>query len=359
MQVLEHGWQTLFRMYFNREISLPFIDCANNQITQILEKELSGCSRYTRIRWGSENELVYNKGVVSCLRGEFAFIYGYIVVDIKWHSRSKRIYDIADTDIDCADIIFELNGLDVHKMSHYIKPRWSLFTFPETTIEHLLSHNKLKMSPGFLKCADEQLSRQFEYRTGLKINKQVSVIIPTDAPQFLYEKGIVSKFSITLFVSHNWNPLFMLWKSKSGRIYDIADEDINCDDIEFSFNESFDALLYHKQMYPKVDLPFKFKNLPFELVIERLNMDCVFIMELKPERIPFAQEYVEKIDQCIDDYSMKAERSGGNPVHNWRTTVEGNTIVCDMDSGYAEAEILKVLVKLFTKLNVFSKVTVQ
>jgi len=46
-------------------------------------------------------------------------------------------------------------------------------------------------------------------------------------------------------------------------------------------------------------------------------------------------------------------------VLNWRTEVEDNRIIYQMDTGFAGPEILKTLFKLFAKMNIFSKVTVQ
>ncbi|MGN6435548.1 MAG: hypothetical protein ACTHMM_03405 [Agriterribacter sp.] len=165
--------------------------------------------------------------------------------------------------------------------------------------------------------------------------------------------------NVTLYVNHNGNELSIQWTSKSGRIYDTADEDIPCDDIVFSFDDSFDALLYHKQMHPKVALPFKLKNLPFEVKIERLNIDCVITMTLKDGYTNQAAEAAKKIDKCIDDFNTKAEKKGEDCVHNWKTEVENNVIMCEMDSGYAGVEILKTLFRQLVKINIFSKVVVE
>lgn len=359
MQVLDDGWQKLFKMYFDREMSLSFINCADKQISKILETNLPGSVQYTRLRWDPAKALIYIKGLVSILKTEFSFNYGHLIVDIRWHSRSNRIYDIADTDIDCPDIVFELEGLDVAKMNHLIKPKWSLFTFPESTIDSLLQLNKQRTSVAFIKCADVQLSGQFEARTCIKINRNISITFPLGEERFRYEKDKISKLSVLLYVNHNWNEMFILWKSKSGKIYDIADDDIPCEDIEFSFDNSFDALLYHKQLYPKVALPFNLKNLPFEVTIERLNIDCVITMTLKDDAASKAEEAVQKIDTCINDFNTKAEKDDEDAVHNWRTEVEDNRIIYQMDTGFAGPEILKTLFKLFAKMNIFSKVTVQ
>lgn len=361
MQVLDDGWQKLFKFYFDKEISKLFIHCANTQITNILNKELPASLNVAKLNWGPEETLLYSKGLLSSIDSRFLLPYGILPVKICWHSQSGRIYDIADTDIDCEDIVFELEGLDVAKMSHLIKPKWSLVTFPEAIVERLQRHLKREISLGFIKCANDQLSKQFETRTGIKITRNIciSVPIPVHGQEFLYKKNIVSKLSIDLVVNGNGNSLSILWKSKSGRIYDMADEDVPCDDIEFWFDDSFDALLYHKQLYPKVDLPFNLKNLPFEVTIERLNIDCVITMTLKDDAVSRAGEAVQKIDTCIDDFNTKAEKNEEDAVHNWRTEVEDNRIIYEMDTGFAGPEILKTLFRLCAKMDIFSKVTVQ
>lgn len=65
------------------------------------------------------------------------------------------------------------------------------------------------------------------------------------------------------------------------------------------------------------------------------------------------------VDTCINDFNMKAEKNEEDAVRNWRTEVEGNRIIYEMDTGFAGPEILKTLFRLFARMNIFSKVTVQ
>ncbi|MGN6491395.1 MAG: hypothetical protein ACTHLE_05315, partial [Agriterribacter sp.] len=345
--------------YFNQEISLQFIDCAHQQIARILDSTVPESSMHARLYWlPLPNKLEYQKGAVCSLKSQLLMSYGQLKVNICWTAKSGKIYGIEDTDIDCGDIVFTVEGLDAEKIKHAIKPVWSLFTFPEDTILTFREQNKLSLSTTFIRCADNQLSKEFEARTGIKINQHIG-LLSISTSLFYYEKGEVSKIAIVLYVNHNWNETSIQWTSKSGRIYDTADEDIPCDDIVFSFDESFDALLYHKQMYPKVELPFKLKNLPFEVKIERLNIDCVITMTLKDGYADQAEEVAQKIDKYIDDFNTKAEKKGEDCVHNWLTTAQNNTLVCEMDSGFVGPEILKALFKLFAKMDLFSKVVVE
>lgn len=360
MRVFDRDYQHLFKLYFNQEISLQFIGCANQQISRILEDTVAESSKHARLYWSSLlNKLQYQKDKTSTLKSGLLMSYGQLEVNICWTAKSGKIYSIEDTDVDCNDIVFTVDGLDAEKIKHGIKPIWSLFTFPEDIKNAFLHYHKITMSLSFIKCANAQLSPQFEARTGIKLNRNVGIITLTHGTEFLYEKKAVSRLSVDLVVNAHGNTIFILWKSKSGRIYDTADEDIPCDDIVFSFDESFDALLYHKQMYPKVQLPFKLSNLPFEVKIERLNIDCVITMTLKDDYTDKAEEAEQKIDKCIDDFNTKAEKKEEDCVHNWKTFIEGNTIVYEMDTGFAGPEILKTLFKLFAKMDIFSKVVVS
>ena len=122
----------------------------------------------------------------------------------------------------------------------------------------------INISEQFLRCADIHLKKKFEFETGLKVSKNVSTsfVWPEN---FFYEKDTISKMPINIYINHNWNTVNILWKSKSGRVYGIADSDIDCGELEFWF-EGLNPLLYHKQLYPQVALPFKLKDLSYELV---------------------------------------------------------------------------------------------
>ena len=58
-------------------------------------------------------------------------------------------------------------------------------------------------------------------------------------------------------INYKLTKVTILWKSKSGRIYDLADTDIDCNDIELWFDK-LDPLLCQKQMFPKEELVYDF-----------------------------------------------------------------------------------------------------
>src|SRR5262245_23717363 len=105
----------------------------------------------------------------------------------------------------------------------------------------------IEFSEEFIICADIQLSKIFEHQMGIKINKKTSFSSPMPDSK-VYEQGPISRFNTRIYINHHWNPISFLWKSKSGRIYELNDSDIDCNDIEFWF-EGLDVNLFLKQLF--------------------------------------------------------------------------------------------------------------
>lgn len=216
----------------------------------------------------------------------------------------------------------------------------------------------LKTSEQFFSCADIQLTNFFVLATGLKPGKRVSISLPPVELQ--YEKGEISNIHIQIYINHNWNPVTMLWKAKSDRIYTIADTDIDCNDLEFWF-EGLDPLLYYKQLYPHEELPFKFKNLSYELVVTRLIMDdCSINMYLRKEEIANATAIMNQTDDFIaafNEQSEKLDRKYG-VVHNWKRKLEADKLAYEIDTGSAGTFLLKRLLPFLSKMNCFSRIEI-
>lgn len=174
-----------------------------------------------------------------------------------------------------------------------------------------------------------------------------------------YKPGKISSLGLNIYVNHNWNPVTVVWTSKSGRIYDVNDTDIDCSDIEFGF-EGLDPLLYHQQLYPKAELPFKLKDLSYEMVVTRLNMECTVEMQLKIEEIGNVRAILDKTDKFIDNFntlSEKKDRKDG-VVHNWKRRIEENTLIYEIDTGFSGPVFIKKLLLFLSKLNAFEKVEI-
>lgn len=244
----------------------------------------------------------------------------------------------------------------------------TLFEEIKSQIYRLMQCYSLLVSESFIKCANEQLTQQFINQTGLKPGKNLRLVmlshgfnLPVYGEYLIPSKNSSgNKLCITLWVNHNQNPVTIYWKSKTMAYQPKLHEEVDCNDIEFWF-ESLDPLLYHQQLYPNVTLPFKLKDLSYELVVQRLNMDMVIEMVLNENEIPNTSFIVDKIDKMMNDYnnkSMQKDREDG-VVHNWKKKVEDNKLIYDIDTGSAGAPFLKKLLVYLSKMNCFSKVEVS
>lgn len=219
----------------------------------------------------------------------------------------------------------------------------------------------LILSDKFISCAETQLPLDFEKKTGIKLRKIIG-LAPTYKDLFFYNNGEISNFAVDLGIHNYATTVTVNWQSKSGRIYETYDEDIDCNDIEFWF-EGLNPLEHHKQLndYGNTALPFKLKDLSYELVVTALNMDMTIEMNLKEELVSKANDLIKEIDKMMDGYnekSMKNDRKDG-VVHNWKKRVEDDKLIYDIDTGSAGAPFLKKLLVYLSKMEWFTKVEVS
>ena len=148
----------------------------------------------------------------------------------------------------------------------------TLFVDAKTVINSFLHSYSLVVSKEFIDCADQQLTKLFTHNTGIKPGKNVCVSIseqyvgaPIYTSYYIPDLNFFGrKLLLTLYINHNWNPITIYWKSKSGtKNYKLHDTDIDCNDIKFWF-ENLDTDLYIRQLYPEDKFPFKLKNLSYE-----------------------------------------------------------------------------------------------
>lgn len=232
----------------------------------------------------------------------------------------------------------------------------TLFVAPQITVDTFQTLYKRVISLEFTSCMDIQLTRLFELKTSLKINKQISISSMSDY-RFFVETGKVSKIAFNIYVNHNWNPVTVLWKSKSGRIYKLEDTDIDCEDVEFWFEE-LDVALIHRQMFPNVKLPFKLKDLSYELIVTRINMDATIELQLKAEQLNDVQKIELEIDNFITGFNEKSEKKDRlhGVIHNWKTRMEGDKMIYDIDLGSTGPYFFKKLLPHLSELNYFTLV---
>lgn len=232
----------------------------------------------------------------------------------------------------------------------------TLFFDPQITVDNFQRWYKIDISWEFTNCMDIQLTKLFELQTGLKPGKNLSISWPSELI-FFVEIGEISKVAFSIYANHNWNDVTVLWKSKSGRIYQLADIHIDCNDIEFWFEE-LDVALIHRQMYPNVKLPFKLKDLSYELIVTRINMDCTIEMQLKEEYLNDAQNIIIRIDSFIAGFNEKSEKKDRvhGVIHHWKPKIENDKIIYDIDLGSSGPYFFKKFLPHLSTLNYFTRV---
>jgi hypothetical protein len=360
--LLSNDWKKILFTCYGVNSSNEFFKCADNQLSSIFESETN--LKITPEIWmqlDHENQFIYKKDDISVIESRILLKYGILKVNFLWNSKSGRIYAISDSDIDCTDITFWFEELNPAQCNSFMNPKWSLITFPVTLIEMFKNQSNLTVSEEFVATADAQLTPLFEKTVGYKVNKHVSIsTIGKDDTRFVYEKGPISKLSINIYNNHNWNFVLIHWQSKSGRVYDVGDTDIDNNDIEF-WIEGIDVAMYNQQMYPKATLPFKLKDLSYELVVTRLNTDCTFTAIVKPEAANNREVIGKALTDFIESFNLASEAKDRKDgvVHSAKVTMQGeNILLLEMDMGSAGAAFVKKLLNSISAHNYFTKVEI-
>lgn len=218
------------------------------------------------------------------------------------------------------------------------------------------------ISDFFLDCADLQLKVNFEKQTGIKPKQGKIAITIFDVPEFNYLKGNISKMDISVIIIASSSFAKICWQSKSGRIYEPADENINCNNIQFWF-EGLDPTLYYKQLYPNDPLPFKIKKAYFPIEINRLTITLLLSVYFTESTSQSRQIVIDKVGEIINNWNLKMEKEDAlkiskgledfdskGVVHNYSIVKnEENHLGILIDLGSADAMVIKRIITLFTK----------
>jgi hypothetical protein len=354
LQTKSTPWQYLKRLYGDLEVSEEFVSCADAQLTAFFEDQIGMKAEWPIVLSFAtiSMPLDYQRGEVSRINGELRLKYSLLKVNVAWESKTPgKIYGLGDVNFDCGDLKFWIEGLDKEKVMHFLKPKWTLLTFLESSLEMFKREFNLDMSLGFAHSLNQQLTEQFERLVGVKVNKEIGLNLHSDYNPVVVDGVAQQKFTSKMYINHNWNPVTVCWRSKSGRVYTISDRDVDPNDIEFWF-EGIDPVAYHKQLYPNDKLPFKIKDLPFELNVLRLNMNCNIAITLHPEQANAAESLLVTIGNFIDDFNQKSEkRNRANGVvhsHTGQITPEG-ILELEVDTGFSGPIFLKNFLKMLAK----------
>jgi len=219
----------------------------------------------------------------------------------------------------------------------------------------------MKTPIAFLECAEKQLRADFLLKTGIRSSNKVCVSCPGPAWGLGIVKGEISSVIQGLIVIEDSQMVRVAWKSKSGRIYDISDGDIDCSDIEIWF-ENIDVAFVHKYLYPNSHLPFKLKNLSYQLEVVRLIMDCEISLFLDPGTESEWKDVMIKVDNYLDQFNRDSEKKDRKYglVHHWSRTFQPPSIIkYQLDMGSAGMFFFKDFLNFLSALDLFEKVIVE
>lgn len=237
----------------------------------------------------------------------------------------------------------------------------TLFVNLNIVVDYFKRNYNLELSNEFISIADKQLSKIFEQRTGIEINPNRVCFSLPEKNEFYFSSGKISNFFLRLYVNHHWNDCSIQWVSLSGKIYLPSDTVIDTNDLLFSF-EQLDVKLIYEQMYSQ-SLPFfEMKGLPFELIVQRINKDCIIEFEYKSKIATsfHIENFEERLNGFISEFNIDSESKDRKfgVVYNWRSKVNGQLLVLEIDLGSAGYYFLKQLLFYVAKLDFFTKVSI-
>jgi hypothetical protein len=211
-------------------------------------------------------------------------------------------------------------------------------------------HEDLFSCPEFYHCADEQLEQELlKHFRWQKIPKGVGLSGSLRSFHEGYSPGGISWWESNICVGAYTSSCYVYWRTRSGRVYHPSDIP-DCDDLEF-WIEKLDVAAFLRALYGPSSLPFKLKNLSFELKTGAIDMSMTAFLLPAPEReLNDVQKAVDDLTAEINQQSEAKGRKFG-VVHNWRTETEGNGLRMNFDMGSADFTWLKKWLQALSDLN--------
>ena len=163
-------------------------------------------------------------------------------------------------------------------MFKFINPGWKKL---------LTLYFDLDVSNNFIECAFKKLTNAFIEQTAMGKDKLLhAALIWQKEDGFTYQKGTISKLSSHINFKYGKLAVFICWRSKSGHIYELHEENIDCADLECWF-EGLEVEKCKQLMFPKWTL-ITFKD--------------DFIEQLaKKTGIPVSNEFIRCADAQLSD----------------------------------------------------------
>ncbi len=368
-------WEKIFEMDFNFKISEQFINCLDVKLSEWLPHFLGLSSldfnEFDSLHWSSSRPFFYEKDVISKMSAGIYIGAHLFEIIILWQSDSEKIYQPSDKIVDCSEIKFWIEGLDRNLCLYYKHPDNTLYYPIYEWIRSFKSNYDLDLSFEFMQIANKQLTADFMRQTGISSFKQVAMATISGYKNFyphwqhVYEKGTISIIPLWANICGHltFGVSYMCWKSKSGRIYDVSDKDIDTNDIVFWY-EGLKPEEYRKMLYPNEPFPLSLKDLKFEFEFVRMEMDSTISLKFKEEKMAEDDTLIDKIDdfiqkKCIDN-PIKITKDYEGRAHKFlRSFQEPDTWIYVIDTGSGGYYVIKKFLQFLNKLDCLVKVVVE
>jgi hypothetical protein len=257
--------------------------------------------------------------------------------------------------------VYDLHVISEEYLSILKEMKESGERLPDPDKQPYYALNGIRLPVQFLTCADVQLRKDFQRQTGIKVNKHILIKCPSFTKWGLeLKKGPISSMKQSFLIDEHSTLVNVLWKSKSGRIYELTDTDIDCNDIDIWF-DGLDIDFIYKYLFPKIELPFDLPELSYDLKITRLGLDIEVKMKLHQGVITEINKLVELLDAHINNFNVQSEKykRKDGVVHNWKHILQGDSLTYQIDMGSAGHLFFRGLLVYISDLGTFEKVLVS
>ena len=147
-----------FKTEYGLDISIEFLKCADGRLTALFNRQTGlKFSKDLCLSWAVKEQFIYNIGQVSKLNFKLYVNHHWNDLNILWESVSGLIHHISDVNINCLDIKFSFEFLDIDTYVKQLYPKDKLpFKISdlsyklEITRLNLNATFKLEISPRFL-----------------------------------------------------------------------------------------------------------------------------------------------------------------------------------------------------------------
>lgn len=222
------------------------------------------------------------------------------------------------------------------------------------------------MSASFVKCANIQLSQQFEVLTGIKPSRNVGLVYDPMAPTDfeagkLYTKDVISGITLSINIRAYVFRVFVMWDSVSGKIYDISDQNIDCGDLRFWFFR-LEPLAYRRYLNKQDTLPFQIPDCTYKLTVTEIGVNVVMVMLVKPERAAEVKDITDLIEEFLTGFNIPSRQKENDlRLHNWRYewNPADHSLKYMIDTGMTGYRFFENFLNFLSEVNAFDSVTID